>query len=189
MARRRPAFGITVVVVASSICLATGCTNDRPAPADAPTPRAQRTTTPIPTTTLPDLTRSAGMAASVRQFREDEAVDAIQVELVRGSSDTEASDPSTGLVFVTSVQLDWPGFSTVPPTERAVQVAAGQRVDVPTPLGAVVCDTSDTPAYSLGSVIVTVDVGGCPCLVVKQLWGGFRGWAAGRGWRCGAWRG
>lgn len=154
METNRGVFGAGIAaVVAASINL--GCTTagQRADPAPSPSTNAVRTTVAIPTTTLGDLTESNGLAASIRQFREDEAVDVIQVELVRELAPDSAP---TDLITVASVRLDWPGFSAVPPTERDVQLAPGQRVDIPTPLGAVVCRGETTPQFSLGRVEVSL---------------------------------
>lgn len=157
MARR----GLVLVAVAAG--LLAGCTDDRGRSEESPAPTgAERTTIPNPTTTLPDLAGSSGLAASIRQFREDEVAGVIQVELVRERSRTPSADASPGtdptadLVTVTSVQLVWPGFEVVPPTRRDVKLAPGQRVDVPTPLGAAVCTTGATPSFSLGTVVTVV---------------------------------
>ncbi|MFN8050009.1 MAG: hypothetical protein U0Q22_01065 [Acidimicrobiales bacterium] len=150
---------LTAVVL---LLVATGCADDRAAdgnttvPAsrpDATAPATTRTTIPIPTTTLPDLTASAGLAASIRQFREDEAAGAIQIEIVRGpAGDAGATATDGGLVGVTGVRLRWPGLADVDATVHPVQVAAGQRVDIPTPLGEPRCATADPPSYSAGVV-------------------------------------
>lgn len=139
-------------------CLLAGaCAND-PAHPDggtvgAPTSTAapERTTRPVPTTTLPDLAASFGLAASIRQFREDEVVGVLQIELVRSREVTE-------LLTVRSVRLAWPGLAPVAPTERMVVVAPGQRVDVPTPLAeATGCGAGDVPSYAGGHVEAVVD--------------------------------
>lgn len=157
MARR------SLAPLAIATTLLFGCANDsarRPSPDAAPTTTVVRTTIPIPTITLPDLTASNGLAASIRQFREDEIAGVVQAELVREPG-------GAGLVAVTSVQIEWPGFASVAPTERSVQVAPGQRVDLPTPLGSVVCATEVTPSFSTGSVIVTTDPGDGTTLTVR----------------------
>ena len=152
MARRRGTGATVAIAALASIGLVAGCGDDRPTSTGSPTTFVDRAPRTRPTTTLPDLTASDGLAASIRQFREDEAAGVIQIEMVREPG-------GEGLVAVTSVRLDWPGFEAVPPTVRPVQVAPGQRVDLPTPLGAVTCATADTPSFSLGAVEVTVDPG------------------------------
>lgn len=96
--------------------LVVGCGDDRHASTGSPTTVVDRPRALRPTTTLPDLTASDGLAASIRQFREDEAAGVIQIEMVRWPG-------GEGLVAVTSVRLDWPGFEPVSPTVRPVQVA------------------------------------------------------------------
>lgn len=133
--------------------LVAACTRqgDAPPPAGRPTnPVRQRTAS---TTTLPDLSDTHGLAASIRQYREDEAVGAIQVQLVRASG-----APGSDVTVVRSVQLDWPGFAAVEPTVRTVSLSPGRRIDVPTPLGAAVCDGRGTPPFSDGSAILEVDL-------------------------------
>jgi hypothetical protein len=135
------------VLTAAVALVLVGCAND-PAREDTGPPSTTsvvRTTIPIPTTTLPDLTASSGLAASIRQFREDEAVDVIQIELVRDADDGP-------LQQVTAMRLHWPGLTDVDPTQRSVVVAPGQRVDVPTALGAVVCTSTTAPSASTGTV-------------------------------------
>jgi len=145
MARR----GLALLVAAAGLVV--GCADDpvRGSAAATTTTAVARTTRPVPTTTLPDLGASAGLAASIRQFREDEAVDRIQVELVRGLD----GGPPTA---VRSVRLRWPGFAAVEPTVHDVTVVAGQRVDVPTPLGQVVCTTPTTPSFGAGTVDIVL---------------------------------
>lgn len=103
----------------------------------------------VTTSTLPDLGATDGLAASIRQFREDEVAGVLQIELVRSR---DPGDPAP----VRSVQLIWPGLAPQPPTLREVAVAPGQRVDVPTPLGEPVCDTTDAPSYASGAVVLTI---------------------------------
>lgn len=124
------------------------CANDAPDEARAPT---TPTTRVRPTTTLPDLSESFGLAASIRQYREDEVAGVIQVQLVRAPG-----GDSTDLLTVRSVQLAWPGFTPVAATARTVALAPGQRVDVPTPRGGAVCDGA-TPSFSQGAVLLEID--------------------------------
>lgn len=159
---RRGSRTVAALLVA---LVAAGCANDR-VPERGVAPPAEepvRTTRPWPTTTLPHLDGSLGLAASVRQFRENEATGVLQIQLVGGPD-------VAGVLSVDSVRLEWPGFAPVAATAGPVLVVARQRVDVPTPLGAAVCDGPGTPPAGDGVVVATVrPEGGAPVEVRAPL--------------------
>ncbi|GGG03038.1 hypothetical protein GCM10007304_16360 [Rhodococcoides trifolii] len=55
-------------------------------------------------------------------------------------------------VDVHSIALDSPGFDSVPPSVRDVQLQQGSRIDIPTLYGAAVCDSSVEPLSARLSV-------------------------------------
>jgi hypothetical protein len=98
-----------------------------PPETDAPAPE---TTVSVPPATPNEL----GLRAVVDQFREDEILHLLQVRV---------TNTSQSKVRLTSVQLDWPGMTVVPPTPRSDLLSPGQVLDVPISYGVAVC--SETP--------------------------------------------
>ena len=111
-----------------------------------------RTTRPVPTTTWPNLDGSLGLAASVRQFREDDVARRLQIQLALSP---RAELPGRSM-DVESVQLVWPGLTVVAPTVHPVKIVPGQRLDVPTEFGSGICETPSGPEPSSGWVVATV---------------------------------
>ena len=71
-----------------------------------------------------------GLAAVVDQFREDEILHLLQVRVTNHGDVTYR---------ISSMQLDWPGLTTVDPTPRDTLVVPGQTIDVPIDYGTAVC--------------------------------------------------
>ena len=89
-------------------------------------PAVASTTTPV----APAPPNELGLNAVVDQFREDEIVHQLTVRITNHGS--------TGY-HLSSLQLDWPGITEVPPTPRDTLLAPGQTVDVSIDYGSAVC--------------------------------------------------
>jgi hypothetical protein len=91
------------------------------------------------------ITAVPGMEAEVVRLRTDEAVGGrIQVRVTNTGDDG---------FTVTSVALDSPGFTALPPTAVTAEFAPGRVIDLPTPYGAPVCGTAPQPAAARLTVV------------------------------------
>jgi hypothetical protein len=91
------------------------------------------------------ITAVPGIEAEVVRLRTDEAVGGrIQVRVTNTGDDG---------FTVTSVALDSPGFTALPPTAVTAEFAPGRVIDLPTPYGAPVCDTAPQPAAARLAVV------------------------------------
>jgi hypothetical protein len=107
------------------------------------TTTAARTTASL--STGPAVPPVAGVEAEAVRLRTDEALGGQVQTRVTNTGDT----PFT----VTSVALDSPGFSPLPPRAQTATYQPGQVIDLPTPFGDAVCDTAAQPAAARLTVV------------------------------------
>ena len=127
---RRTAIGLLVAVTA-----ACGTT---PSPSADPSPSA-------PVGTAAGVPAVPGLRAEAVRLRTDEAIGGqFQVRITNTGDDA---------FRVTSVALDSPGFTALPPSSETAEFAAGRVIDLPTPYGAPVCDAEPIPAAAQLTVV------------------------------------
>jgi len=128
---------IALVVTLTAACgSASGAASDTSSSA-APTTASLSTGSPVPPV--------PGIEAEAVRLRSDEAIGGqVQVRV----TNTRA-EPFT----VTSVAIDSPGFSPLPPKAESAHYAPRQVIDLPTPFGDPVCDAAAEPAAALLTVV------------------------------------
>lgn len=106
-------------------------------PAAAPAPESTSTDAGIPAV--------PGLEAEIVRLRTDEAVGGqVQVRVTNTGNDA---------FTVTSVALDSPGFTALPPAMETAEFPPGRVIDLPTPYGAPDCDVPALPAAARLTVV------------------------------------
>jgi hypothetical protein len=122
------------------VALTAGCAASAEPAADAPATTATTSLSAGPT--VPAV---PGIEAEAVRQRTDEAIGGqVQVRI----TDT-GDEPFT----VTSVALDSPGFTPVPPREATTEFAPGRVIDLPVKYGSPRCDVSAEPAAARLTVV------------------------------------
>src|SRR5690349_4667396 len=107
------------------------------------------TRTAAPTTaslsTGPAVPPVAGIEAEAVRLRTDEALG--------GQVQTRVTNTGDAPFTVTSVALDSPGFTRLPPRAETATYQPKQVIDLPTPFGDAICDTAPQPAAALLTVV------------------------------------
>lgn len=111
----------TVAVTVAAVIVLVGCAPSEPSVAPTTTPSASPATAAAPD----------GLAASLVQYRRDQPGRLVEVKLANAG-------PTT--LPITLLDVTLPGFARNGRVDRAVDVRAGRRVDLPVPLGEAVCD-------------------------------------------------
>jgi hypothetical protein len=128
-----------VVVLAAALTAACGSSSPS---------ASEPTSTPSPTAALssgPPVPSVAGIEAEAVQLRTDVAIG--------GQVQVRVTDTGDQPFTVTSVALESPGFTPVPPRPETARYAPRQVIDLPTPFGDPVCDTAAEPAAARLTVV------------------------------------
>jgi hypothetical protein len=98
-----------------------------------------------PASTVAALPAVPGIAAEAVQQRTDAAIG--------GQVQVRITDTGAAPFTVTAVQLDTPGFGSLPATAMTAGYAPGRTIDLPTPFGAVDCSVGVDPVGARVSVL------------------------------------
>ena len=96
---------------------------------------------------------STGAAVPAVPGIEAEAVRLRTDEALGGQVQTRVTNTGDTPFTVTSVALDSPGFAPLPPRAETATSQPGQVIDLPTPFGEPVCDTTAQPAAARLTVV------------------------------------
>lgn len=130
---RRIAAGLVLALAVA------GCGSEPSPEAAAPPPSSAE---PSPVATLPAV---PGIEAEAVQQRTDAAIG--------GQVQVRITDTGAEPFAVVSVQLDSPGFASVPAKPVTARYAPGQTIDLPTPFGAVDCSVGVDPVGARVTVL------------------------------------
>ena len=132
----------TAAALAVLLCAACGADPSSPAPSAAAA-GSSPSSSALPS--RPVLPPVAGIEALAVQLRTDEALG--------GQVQVRVTDTGTEPFTVTSVAIDSPGFAPLPDRAETAAFVPGRTIDLPTPLGAALCDRAAEPAAARLTVV------------------------------------
>lgn len=128
----------------AAVALLAGACGQGAAPSSVPPSSAGPPLSP-PGATAPQVPAVPGIEAEAVRLRTDEAVG--------GRVQVRITNTGTAPFTVTAVVIDSPGSAPVPAPGTSATYAPGQTIDLPTPVGAAVCDAATEPAAARLTVV------------------------------------